>query len=174
MSGSVFARLITSLTTIRGALLAAPVVVGIGAVLSLATPDTVHSKRAGVDQTAEAQSANRTSAPTMQLAQATSKKAETPAAIGSAKSAFTPAQRAEFGKLVREYLLANPEVIVEVSEELQRRQQAAAKQAATRSPLQQQGTDFPVAGRLSFSAMRKATSRSSSISTTTAAGASVH
>ena len=132
MSGSVLARTITSLTTIRGALLAAPVVIATGVVLSLAAPDTVHSKRVGTEQSAQAQTASEVAAPAMQLAQTAAtkssdqvanNKAATPTASESASSAFTPAQRAEFGKLVREYLLANPEVIVEVSEELQRRQQ---------------------------------------------------
>ena len=128
MSGSVFARAITSLTTIRGALLAAPVVIGTGVVLSLAVPDTVHSKRAATDQTAAAQSDVKADAPPVQVAQTTQappsgQAGSKTATTSSASTAFTPAQRAEFGKLVREYLLANPEVIVEVSEELQRRQQ---------------------------------------------------
>ena len=124
MSGSTFARAFASLTTIKGALLAAPVVVGAGLVLSLAAPDPVHSKRA---ETAQPQLArtdgNSTTAP-IRLAQS-SQSTSAKKAKDASSSAFTPAQRAEFGKLVREYLLANPEVIVEVSEELQRRQQEA-------------------------------------------------
>ena len=45
---------------------------------------------------------------------------------------FTDAQRSEIQKIIKEYLLANPEVLEEVSAELNKRQQAAetAKQAA--------------------------------------------
>ena len=126
MSGSALARAFASLTTIRGALLATPIVVGTGLVLSLAAPDTVHSQRAGSDQAERVAQARTDALPDtkpIQLAQATDTKSATPAKTESGTSSFTPAQRAEFGKLVREYLLANPEVIVEVSEELQRRQQ---------------------------------------------------
>lgn len=42
-----------------------------------------------------------------------------------AEDLFDPAQREEIGRIVRQYLLDNPEVLLEVSKELEARQQAA-------------------------------------------------
>ncbi len=56
-----------------------------------------------------------------------------PSANAAEKSTnlFTPEQQKEIGRLVREYLLANPEVLVEVSAELEKRRKA--EEEATRS-----------------------------------------
>jgi protein-disulfide isomerase len=47
--------------------------------------------------------------------------------MAGAQQSFTPAQKAEVEKIVRDYLLANPEFLVEVMEELERRRQDLAK-----------------------------------------------
>jgi len=54
------------------------------------------------------------------------------ASAAEAKSNFTPAQKEEIGKLVREYLLANPEVLTETIDAMQAKENKAkeAKQAA--------------------------------------------
>jgi protein-disulfide isomerase len=49
-----------------------------------------------------------------------------PAAVKAAE--FTDKQRAELGEIIREYLLKNPEVLLEVSRELEKRQQLAEEQ----------------------------------------------
>ena len=47
------------------------------------------------------------------------------ATAASAQSAFDDAQKKEIGQIVREYLLENPEILIEVGKELETRQQAA-------------------------------------------------
>lgn len=140
MSNWTLQGFLASLTTTKGALLAAPLVVGTGLLLSIAASEQVGS------QTATAGSAG---AGQTQVAQATTTGAETTRSEGSAqsdKALFNDAQRAEIGKIVREYLLANPNVLVEISEELQRRQVAeqnksrlkvlaSSKDAIFKSPL---------------------------------------
>jgi protein-disulfide isomerase len=48
-----------------------------------------------------------------------------PLAGARAGDEFTPAQKDEIGKIVHDYLLAHPEVLLDVSRELEKRQQAA-------------------------------------------------
>src|SRR5512139_3860831 len=48
-----------------------------------------------------------------------------PLAGAQAGDEFTPAQKDEIGKIVHDYLLAHPEVLLDVSRELEKRQQAA-------------------------------------------------
>ena len=161
MSDSFVSKTLASLTTTKGALLAAPIIVGAGLILSLTGTEAVQPQSAEKAQAAakaairvagEQKANDKPDNKPLQVAQAAPVtkgapvKAQSVTAASTNKSAFTPEQRAEFGKLVREYLLANPEVIVEVSEELQRRQQAeqdksrlkvlsSSKEEIFRSPL---------------------------------------
>ncbi|EAA2780539.1 DsbA family protein [Salmonella enterica] len=52
--------------------------------------------------------------------------------------AFTPEQEARIGEVARDYLLAHPEVLVEVSQKLQARQQEQQQQAMTAAVVQNQ------------------------------------
>ena len=163
MSDSFVSKTLASLTTTKGALLAAPIIVAAGLILSLTGTEAVQpqgeAKTVATAQTGSGvvarpgkTGAKAETAKPVQTAQATAVTKGAPSKPGNlttasaSKSAFTLEQRAEFGKLVREYLLANPEVIVEVSEELQRRQQAeqdksrlkvlsSSKEEIFRSPL---------------------------------------
>lgn len=162
MSDSLVSKTLASLTTTKGALLAAPIIVGAGLILSLTGTEAVqpqNAQKAGLAAKTETNLSSRQKTidkadaeKPVQVAQAAPVTKGAPVKPGNVtaastnKSAFTPEQRAEFGKLVREYLLANPEVIVEVSEELQRRQQAeqdksrlkvlsSSKEEIFRSPL---------------------------------------
>ncbi|WP_336984772.1 DsbA family protein, partial [Cedecea sp. VD21] len=58
--------------------------------------------------------------------------AEKPAA------AFTPEQEARIGEIAKDYLLAHPEVLVEVSQKLQAQQQEEKQQAMTAAVVQNQ------------------------------------
>lgn len=58
--------------------------------------------------------------------------AEKPAA------AFTPEQEARIGEIAKDYLLAHPEVLVEVSQKLQAQQQEKQQQAMTAAVVQNQ------------------------------------
>ena len=48
----------------------------------------------------------------------------------AAEKSFTDAQKKEIGEVVREYLLDNPEILLEVSQELEARQKQAETAAA--------------------------------------------
>lgn len=140
MSDSFITKTLASLTTTKGALLAAPVIVGAGLIISLTGNEAAQTQTAlsvatpamaagSAETKQQVIAAKAKGAAPVQLAQTTTVAKSAPdketsvTPASSTKSAFTAEQRAEFGKLVREYLLANPQVIVEVSEELQRRQQ---------------------------------------------------
>ncbi len=53
-------------------------------------------------------------------------------APAGAQQSFSPSQRTEIEKIVHEYLLANPNVLAEVAQEMERRQQAEEKIAQAR------------------------------------------
>lgn len=59
-------------------------------------------------------------------------------AAEKAAPAFTPEQEARIGEVARDYLLAHPEVLVEVSQKLQARQQEQQQQAMTAAVVQNQ------------------------------------
>lgn len=124
MSTSTVQNLLSAITSTKGALLTAPVLVGVGLLLSLAD--------SGSRQTATAETKPVTAAVKVQdqgtPAAADAKVVKT-SSLPSQSSAFTPEQRAEIGKLVREYLLANPEILQEVGEELAQRQRIAQDKA---------------------------------------------
>ena len=124
MSTSVASRIVAALTTKEGAVIAAPLIIGLAGILTLSgspqpTAQTLNPPPATVQQT-------------VQLAQSTV--AATPAAVAaSSGSSFSPAQRAEIEGMIKGYLLAHPEVMVEVSKELEKRQ--ASMQAETNKKL---------------------------------------
>jgi protein-disulfide isomerase len=109
MTPSPVSRILAALTTKEGAVIAAPLILGLAGIL------TLFSGPAPATQPA---------AP-VQLAQAA-----TPApAVAPAESSFSPAQRAEIEGMIKNYLMTHPEVMVEVSKELEKRQ--ASMQAET-------------------------------------------
>jgi protein-disulfide isomerase len=55
--------------------------------------------------------------------------------VASAAPAFTPEQEARIGEVAKEYLLAHPDVLVEVSQELEAQQQEAQRAAMTQAVL---------------------------------------
>ncbi len=129
MSQSSIQGLLSAITTTKGALLTAPAVVGVGLLLSLADPSAQRAAHAEAKQATEpaaAQTATtREEAQPLVLAQAKDGEEKPPKGSSSGNpvtSSFTPAQREELGKLIRSYLLKNPEILQEVGEELARRQ----------------------------------------------------
>ena len=60
------------------------------------------------------------------------------AEAGKPAAVFTPAQEARIGEIAKDYLLAHPEVLVEVSQKLQAQQQEKQQQAMTAAVIQHQ------------------------------------
>ena len=108
MQTSFASRFLSTLVTKEGAIVATPLILGLAGILTLA---------------ASPAPATQPAAP-MKLAQA----APLPAAPAGTSS-FSDAQRAEIEGMIKGYLLAHPEVMVEVSKELEKRQ--ASMQAET-------------------------------------------
>ena len=103
MQTSIMSRIMSTLATKEGAFVAAPLILGLAGILTFA---------------ASPAPATQPSAP-IKLAQA----ATTPAsAAPAATSSFSAAQRAEIEGMIKNYLLSHPEVMVEVSKELEKRQ----------------------------------------------------
>ena len=59
-------------------------------------------------------------------------------AVEKPAAAFTPEQEARIGEIAKDYLLAHPEVLVEVSQKLQAQQQEKQQQAMTAAVVQNQ------------------------------------
>ncbi len=97
-------RILSMLTSKEGALIAVPLVVGFAGLLTVASSPAP---------------ATQPSAPVV-LAQAATTQ-PVPAAPASTSS-FSDAQRAEIEGMIKNYLLSHPEVMVEVSKELEKRQ----------------------------------------------------
>jgi protein-disulfide isomerase len=110
MTPSPVSRILAALTTKEGAVIATPLILGLAGILTLA------SGPAPATQPARP----------LQLAQAATPAPEAPAA---GPSSFSPAQRAEIEGMIKNYLMSHPEVMVEVSKELEKRQ--ASMQAET-------------------------------------------
>ena len=127
----------SSLATPKGAMIAVPVIFGAALILSLfANRDQPSAGAPSGTAQQEAASPSLPSTPARALAAANSaskasgsgeknyRVAETTKVATSSKAgSFTPAQRQEIGQVVRDYLLANPEILVEVGEELEKRRQ---------------------------------------------------
>ncbi len=103
MQTSVMSRILSVLASKEGAFIAAPLVLGLAGILTFA---------------ASPAPATQPSAP-VKLAQAAT--TPTPAAPLVASS-FSAAQRSEIEGMIKGYLLSHPEVMVEVSKELEKRQ----------------------------------------------------
>lgn len=127
-----------SLTRPKGVLLAVPVILGAALVLSTIGGGDTSIARDGGDQLAAAAGKLPPSATQNPVVGEKESVADRSAPIRLAAAdkpkeggAFSAAQREQIGQIVREYLLQNPEVLVEVSAELDRRRKAeeAGKQA---------------------------------------------
>ena len=106
---STLSRILSMLNARQGAIIATPLVLGLAGLLTFA---------------ASPAPATQPNAP-VELAQAAPATAVAPAAT----STFSEAQRAEIEGMIKSYLLKHPEVMVEVSKELEKRQ--ASMQAET-------------------------------------------
>lgn len=163
MAGTQISGLLSFLTTTKGALLAAPIVVGAGVFLSMFGTNSIGSEMSKASKevtptTTVSAAAAPSPAKPAEVGKATDKKPDE--ATGSATTSvlkkmanagtkggqFNAAQRDEIGKIVKDYLLANPRILVEMSEKLQKIQQeeqnlqrekilSSAKQSIFRSPL---------------------------------------
>lgn len=76
-----------------------------------------------------------------------------PAALAQDKPVFSPEQEARIKEMVKDYILANPEVILEAVEILKKKREDAQRKAAeealkTRRAELQGATDLPVAGNI--------------------------
>lgn len=109
MSTPFASRILSMLSSKEGAMIAAPIILGLAGLLTLA---------------ASPAPATQPNAP-VKLAQA----APATPAVPAAASSFSDAQRTEIEGLIKSYLLNHPEVMVEVSKELEKRQ--ASTQAET-------------------------------------------
>lgn len=107
-----FAKLFRGLTSLRGAALIAPVVIGSGLLLAFGSGQASSTSLSAAGKAAAIQPASKPDSQT------------TPHVIKIADT-FSPEQEKAIGEIVRKYLLANPNVLVEVSQELERRQNEA-------------------------------------------------
>ncbi len=105
MSASLLQQLLAALTTKEGAIIATPILLGLAGIMTLNGSPSV---------------APAAVAPVAKVAQATASVVS--AATPTGPTSFTPAQRAEIEGMIKNYLLNNPEVLVEVSKELEKRQ----------------------------------------------------
>ena len=129
--------LVQMLTKPKGVLIAAPLLLGAAIALNVLMGGEASSAR---DNESVGDASIKVAQATKPIAAAAGvDQAETPRIefVTANKPAvrvagFSEAQRDEIGKIVREYLLKNPEVLVEVSTELEKRRkvQEAGKQAA--------------------------------------------
>jgi protein-disulfide isomerase len=116
-SESTLSRWLAALPTRNGAMIAGPVLVGLAALLMLASrPTPVKTSVAPAGPLAQ------TAAVVVPAAAPSA--AAAAAATPTAPSSFSPAQRAEIEGLIKSYLTQNPEVLVEVTKELEKRQSA--------------------------------------------------
>ena len=158
MAGMQISRLFSFLKTTEGVLTAAPIVLGVAFILTTLDTGSSAAENASKQATAAAVGTKTTAAPAPTASSEASKVAEkpaqsTPAAsvkkvadAGSDATKFSSALRDEIGKIVKEYLLANPRILVEMSEKLQKIQQeeqsrqreqvlSSSKQSIFRSPV---------------------------------------
>jgi protein-disulfide isomerase len=143
-STSLVSKWLAALPTKNGAMIAGPVLVGLAALLMLAsrpapTATTVPAKVVAAPAAAPAAAALTTVAPP--VASAPPAAAPAPAAAiaaapaggaaiaaaPAAQTSFTAAQRTELEGIIKTYLTQNPEVLIEMTKEMEKRQ--AAQQA---------------------------------------------
>ncbi len=119
MPSTRFSRLFDVLTTAKGAALLAPAIILVGTTLAVGqNTGTQPAAPAETPATVSAPAAPAAAAPT-QAPQATA--AQPASQPGSKASAFTPAQRDELTQIVKDILLANPEIMLEVQNALESR-----------------------------------------------------
>jgi protein-disulfide isomerase len=106
---SLLSRLLAALPTQKGAMVAAPLLVGLAAVAMLAGRP--------------APAVSQATAP-VRVAQAAAPAAPAAAPAAAVASSFSPAQRAEIEGIIKSYLTQNPDVLIEVTKELEKRQAA--------------------------------------------------
>lgn len=122
MTTSRFSRLLAALTTREGAVIATPLVLGLAGMMTLFSGSAPATEPK----------------PLVLLAQAA-----TPAAPAApAASAFSNAQRAEIETIIKTYLITHPEVMVEVSKELEKRQSSMQAESAKKTILERKASIF--------------------------------
>ncbi len=118
------------LTKPSGVLVAAPVILGLALAVTLTTASEPTIARDSLAETHQPTAKAATKVPAAALEnRAQPKVVQRPLRLAASdtpagKNSFSDMQREEIGRIVREYLLANPEVLVEVSTELERRRKA--------------------------------------------------
>ena len=152
------ASLIDALTSLKGAALLVPAILLVGATLAVgqAPPSSAPPAQAATTESAAPQSAMPAPA---------SQTSATPS-----PSAFTPAQHKELVTIIKDILLNNPEIMLEVQNALESKMDKiqAERMAAA---IKENATELFRPTASPSSATSRATCRSSSSSTTTAATA---
>jgi protein-disulfide isomerase len=157
MTQSIASRLLAALTSKEGAVIAAPLVLGLAGILTLSggepaiapatpTPTVAAAARpAAAVVAAPAPVAVVTTAVTTPTAPAPvvtpTAKAPTPVAA----TGFSAAQRTEIEAIIKSYLLAHPEVMVDVSKELEKRQASLQADSNKKIILERKATIFRAA-----------------------------
>ncbi|HUS97089.1 MAG TPA: DsbA family protein [Hyphomicrobiaceae bacterium] len=118
-------RLLGGLTSTKGALLAAPIVLGTGLLLAIAGGNAGQTAQ----NAATATSTPSPAAATVLAQAAVTAPTATAKAGDKATGGFSAEQEKEIGAIVRRYLLANPQVLVDVSKELERQQSELKSQS---------------------------------------------
>jgi protein-disulfide isomerase len=114
---TILTRLLSALTTKEGAVIAAPLVAGLAAIAALGSSPAPATQP-------------------LVLAQAAAPAPSTEA------SSFSAAQRAEIERIVKEYLISHPEVMIEVSKELEKRQSTLQAESARKVILERKASIF--------------------------------
>ena len=99
-------------------------------------------------------------------------RATAPSQLSAAAAAATTGDKAALGKAIREYLIANPEVLVEAMQELERKQDSQRDTVAQKAIQENQRGAAERSREPDRRQSRTATSRSSSSATTSAPTAS--
>ena len=123
MTTSRLSRLFAALTTRQGAVIAAPLMLGLAGVLTLFS---------GPAPATEPQQP-------MRLAQAAAPAAP---ATPATPSTFSAAQRAEIEGIIKSYLIAHPEVMIEISKELEKRQTSLQAESVKKVILERKASIF--------------------------------
>ncbi len=117
MMPTILTRLLSALTTKEGAVIAAPLVAGLAAIATLGSSPAPATQP-------------------LVLAQAAAPAPSTEA------SSFSAAQRAEIERIVKDYLISHPEVMIEVSKELEKRQSTLQAESARKVILERKASIF--------------------------------
>jgi protein-disulfide isomerase len=125
---SLISRVLAALPTQKGVIVAGSLLLGLAAMLMLTSRPTPVTAVAPAAAVKVAQTAPATVAPAAAVATAAAPvpaAAPAPAATTpAAPSSFSPAQRTEIEGMIKSYLINNPDVLIEVTKELEKRQAA--------------------------------------------------